>query len=54
MKMDWLRMETRLREALRDYQKDIDTGHNDTAKATLLLIDEIIADETQRGNELAD
>lgn len=49
--MNWLRMETRLREALQNYDTDRVEGR-DTSESTIFLIDEIIAEETGRGNSI--
>lgn len=53
-KMDWLRLETRIREALDGYEKDILTfpeliDSASTARSALYLIAEIIGQETGRG-----
>ncbi len=53
MKMDWLRMERKLREALDNAIKDgkgqIFDCPQDSACRTLALISEIIGEETGRG-----
>ncbi len=47
MKMDWLRLERRLRDTLKDYAADELNGDE-----AIVQIDNIIADETLRGCEL--
>ena len=46
-KMDWLRLETRLRESLSTYSR-----FQEDPEDTLREIDDILAEETRRGNEL--
>lgn len=48
LQMDWLRLETKLREELRA----VENGTR-TAGAALVAIDAILAHETRRGNELS-
>lgn len=56
-KMQWLRLETRIREALDGYERDLLASpllleDAATARAALFLIAEIIGEETGRGYPL--
>jgi hypothetical protein len=54
-KINWLRLENRLRDALENwYQDDPENPENRSSLATIYLIDEIIANETRRGNAIPD
>jgi hypothetical protein len=59
-KINWMRLENRIRKALENYQRDLQDVElrNDamerlnSCEAALYLIDEIVAEETRRGNSL--
>jgi uncharacterized protein YbcI len=48
---DMKRMEQRIREALRNWEKD-DENREESSIATIFLIDEILIQETKGGGEL--